>query len=87
MRNSPALDPESDCRRIVFLDTFVEFPFDTTRSLELVFFKTFAVPSIAELLDSTGEFTERGQKRTAASPSETAGSLRCSTATSSRRSD
>jgi ER-bound oxygenase mpaB/B'/Rubber oxygenase, catalytic domain len=57
------LDPERDCRRIVFVDTFHEFPFDTTRALELAFFKTFAVPSIAELLHSTGEFTERGQKR------------------------
>jgi hypothetical protein len=57
------LDPERDCRRIVFINTFCEFPFDTTRALELAFFKTFAVPSIAELLLSTGEFTERGQKR------------------------
>jgi hypothetical protein len=57
------LDPQRDCRRIVFLDTFHEFPFDTTRALELAFFKTFAVPSIADLLDRTGEFTERGQKR------------------------
>ena len=40
--------PRSDRRRIVFLDTFHEFPFDTTRALELAFFKTFASPSIAE---------------------------------------
>jgi hypothetical protein len=57
------LDPEQDCRRIVFLDSFYEFPFDTARALELAFFKTFAVPSIASLLDSTGEFRQRGQKR------------------------
>jgi ER-bound oxygenase mpaB/B'/Rubber oxygenase, catalytic domain len=57
------LDPVRDCRRIVFIDTFIEFPFDTTRALELAFFKTFAVPSIAEILDSTGEFVQRGQKR------------------------
>jgi len=63
LREIRRLDPERDCRRIVFLDTFHEFPFDTTRALELAFFKTFAVPSIAALLDSTGEFTERGQKR------------------------
>jgi len=69
MRESPwlreirSLDPERDCRRIVFLDTFYEFPFDTTRALELAFFKTFASPTIAALLHSTGEFTERGQKR------------------------
>jgi hypothetical protein len=57
------LDPERDCRRIVFLDAFCEFPFDTARALELAFFKTFASPTIAELLDSTGEFVLRGQKR------------------------
>jgi hypothetical protein len=63
LREIRTLDPEQDCRRIVFLDGFHEFPFDTTRSLELAFFKTFASPSIAALLDSTGEFRQRGQKR------------------------
>jgi hypothetical protein len=63
LREIRTLDPERDCRRIVFLDTFYEFPFDTTRALELAFFKTFASPSIAALLESTGEFTQRGQKR------------------------
>jgi hypothetical protein len=63
LREIRRLDPERDCRRIVFLDSFCEFPFDTTRALELAFFKTFAVASIAELLASTGEFVERGQKR------------------------
>jgi ER-bound oxygenase mpaB/B'/Rubber oxygenase, catalytic domain len=63
LREIRSLEADRDCRRIVYLDTFYEFPFDTTRALELAFFKTFAVPSIAELLDSTGEFTERGQKR------------------------
>jgi mpaB/rubber oxygenase-like protein len=63
LREIRSLDPERDCRRIVFLDTFYEFPFDTTRALELAFFKTFASPTIAALLESTGEFTERGQKR------------------------
>jgi ER-bound oxygenase mpaB/B'/Rubber oxygenase, catalytic domain len=63
LREIQALDPERDCRRIVFLDAFYEFPFDTARALELAFFKTFASPSIATLLDSTGEFVLRGQKR------------------------
>jgi hypothetical protein len=69
MRTSPALaeidglDPVRDHARIVYLDACYEFPFDTTRSLELAFFRTFAVPSIAELLASTGEFTERARKR------------------------
>jgi hypothetical protein len=57
------LDPVRDHERIVFLDACLEFPFDVTRSLELAFFRTFAVPSIAELLGSTGEFEERARKR------------------------
>jgi hypothetical protein len=58
-----ALDPEADHSRIVYLDTCFEFPWDTTRSLELALFRTFAVPSIAELLDRTGEFGRAAQKR------------------------
>lgn len=57
------LDPRRDAERIVYLDACFEFPFDLTRSLELAFFRTFAVPSIAELLGSTGEFVERARKR------------------------
>lgn len=49
--------------RIVYLDTCFEFPWDTTRSLELALFRTFAVPSVAALLDSTGEFGRAPQKR------------------------
>jgi mpaB/rubber oxygenase-like protein len=41
----------------------LEFPWDTQRALELAFYRTFAIPSIAGLLDSTGEFTNRPQKR------------------------
>jgi hypothetical protein len=69
MRESPylreirRLDPVRDAERIGYLDSCFEFPFDLTRSLELAFFRTFAVPSIAELLDSTGEFTLRSRKR------------------------
>jgi hypothetical protein len=57
------LDPVRDAQRIVYLDACLEFPWDTQRSLELAFYRTFAVPSIAELLDSTHEFTTRSQKR------------------------
>src|SRR5438552_14456953 len=63
LREIAALDPERDAQRIVFIDACLEFPWDTQRSLELAFYRTFAVPSIATLLDSTGEFTERTQKR------------------------
>lgn len=57
------LDPENDHQRIVFLSTRVDFPFDTTRSLEFALFRTFSVPSISALLDQTGEFQQRAQKR------------------------
>jgi hypothetical protein len=63
LREIERLDPVADNQRIVHLDVCYEFPFDTTRSLELALFRTFAVPSIAALLDSTGEFAGRAQKR------------------------
>jgi hypothetical protein len=63
LREIRRLDPLRDAERIVYLDACFEFPFDVTRSLELAFFRTFAVPSIAELLGSTGEFVERARKR------------------------
>jgi hypothetical protein len=58
-----SLDPERDHQQIVFLSTCYEFPFDTTRSLEFALFRTFCVPRIAALLDRTGEFRDRAQKR------------------------
>ena len=57
------LDPKKDHERIVFLSTCYEFPFDTTRALEMALFRTFCVPKIAGLLDRTGEFRQRSQKR------------------------
>ena len=39
------------------------FPWDTTRALELALFRTFASPRIGALLDRTGEFAARAQKR------------------------
>jgi hypothetical protein len=57
------LDPLNENQRIVYLSTRFEFPFDTTRALEFALFRTFAVPSISALLDRTGEFDKRPQKR------------------------
>lgn len=57
------LDPEVNHKRIVHLDVCYEFPWDTTRALELALFRTFAVPSIARVLDSAGEFHNAPQKR------------------------
>jgi hypothetical protein len=63
LRQIQELDPERDHQRIVFLNTCFEFPWDTTRSLEFALFRTFCVPSISALLDRTGEFGRRAQKR------------------------
>ena len=57
------LDPERDAERIVFLDSNAEFPWDTERALELAFFRTYAVPSIAAVLASTGELTRNTRRR------------------------
>lgn len=57
------LDPENDHQRIVFLSTCYEFPWDTTRALEFALFRSFCVPSVSALLDRTGEFRHRAQKR------------------------
>jgi hypothetical protein len=57
------LDPEKDHQRIVFLSTCYDFPFDTTRALEFALFRTYCVPAISALLDKTGEFQHRPQKR------------------------
>ena len=57
------LDPIRDHQRIMFLAAAHEFPFDMVRSLEFALFRTFAVPSIGSLLDRTGEFSKRAQKR------------------------
>lgn len=57
------LDPVQDCEQIVYLNACYEFPFDNARALELALFRTFAIPSIAKLLDATQEFGQRAQKR------------------------
>lgn len=57
------LDPKKDYERIVYLLACYEFPFDVARSGEMALFRTFAVPGIANLLEHTGEFTKRTQKR------------------------
>src|SRR5436305_11121063 len=57
------LDPRRDDQRIVFLSTCYEFPFDTSRALELALFRTYCVPSISGLLDRTGEFARAPQRR------------------------
>jgi mpaB/rubber oxygenase-like protein len=63
LKEIEALDPERDFERISFLSTNHDFPWDVEQSLSLAFFKTYGIPTISELLDRTGEFRERAQKR------------------------
>lgn len=58
-----SLKATDDHQRIVYLMTAYEFPFDMVRALELALFHTYASPSISGLLQRTGEFERRGQKR------------------------
>jgi len=57
------LDPEKDFERIGYLSAAFDFPWDVEQSLSLAFFKTYGIPAISELLDRTGEFRNRAQKR------------------------
>ena len=63
LREIRSLDPVTDHQRIAFLTSLHEFPWDTTRSLELALFRAFAVAKGTPLLAGTGEFTQRTQKR------------------------
>jgi hypothetical protein len=63
LREIERLDPVADAARICQLSTAYHFPFDSNIALELALFRTFCVPTIAALLDATGEFEERAQKR------------------------
>ena len=56
-------DPRADCVDIARRLGTVTFPWDTTRSLEMALFRTFASPRIGALLNATGEFAGRTQKR------------------------
>jgi mpaB/rubber oxygenase-like protein len=60
---SSASDPRRECAKIARDLARVAFPWDTTRSLELALFRTFASPRIGGLLHATGEFEARSQKR------------------------
>lgn len=63
LKEIETLDAIRDHQRIVFLSCRVDFPWDTTRSLEFALFRTFASPAISALLHRTREFEERPQKR------------------------
>jgi hypothetical protein len=63
LREIEGLDPERDCQRIVHLSFGYEFPWDSTRALEVALYRTYCVPSISALLDRSGEFYRAAQRR------------------------
>ena len=62
-RTIERLDPATDYEEIYRISTTLEFPWDMEQALSFALFRTFAVPSIGRLLDATGEFCTRTQKR------------------------
>lgn len=62
-RKIEEMDPARDAIAICHLLAGYEFPWDITRALEIALLRTFCVPSIAQLLDKTGEFQHHTQKR------------------------
>ncbi|SHN43376.1 oxygenase MpaB family protein [Cryptosporangium aurantiacum] len=63
LRQILALDPERDHTEIYRISAGYEFPWDYQRALELALFRTYCVPTISSLLEATGEFRNRPQKR------------------------
>lgn len=57
------LDPLTDFHEIYRATVTLEFPWDMKQALSFALFRTYAVPSIGNLLARTGEFTRRTQKR------------------------
>ncbi len=62
-RRSEQLDPVRDSHEISLHVSAYDFPWDNLQALSFALFRTYAVPSIGRLLDETGEFTGRVQKR------------------------
>ena len=62
-RRNDALDPATDFVEIYGIVVGHEFPWDMNQALGFALYRTYAVPGIGRLLDQTGEFTRRAQKR------------------------
>ncbi len=63
LRRIHQLDPAADHEQIYAITSRHEFPWDMSQALSFALFRTYAVPSIGVLLEQTGEFTERTQRR------------------------
>ena len=63
LKRLESLDAEKDHLEIVRFVTYHDFHWDMARSLEFALFRTFAIPTIGELLHATRKFEEKPQKR------------------------
>jgi hypothetical protein len=63
LRKIQQLDPVKDHCQIYHLMLGYEFPWEIQRGIDLANLKDFCVPSISRLLDRTGEYRYRTQKR------------------------
>lgn len=63
LRRNESLDPATDYVQIYRNLSQYEFPWDMTQALSFALYRTYAVPGIGALLDRTGEFNDRPQKR------------------------
>jgi hypothetical protein len=57
------LDPATDYDEITRITSRFEFPWDYVQGTGIAFLRDYGVPSIARLLDRTGEFEHHGIKR------------------------
>lgn len=62
-RQNAALDPETDYEQMYRNLSFYDFPWDINQALNFALFRTYAVPSIGNLLFQTAQLTEHAQKR------------------------
>ncbi|MFC3849851.1 oxygenase MpaB family protein [Corynebacterium hansenii] len=57
------LDPERDAEEIHYTTVCFDFPWDYQRALEFALFRTYCVPSIADVLVQSDQFRREPQKR------------------------
>jgi hypothetical protein len=63
LRRIERLDPERDADEILALTSRHDFPWDYQQGTGIAFMRDYGIPSIAALLDRTGEFEHDGVKR------------------------
>ena len=62
-RQIEALDPKRDHQQIIYLLGAYGDPWLIRKSLEFALFRTYTVPRMTRILQSTGQFERHGQKR------------------------